>query len=241
MGRPRAWGELEGRDPAGIQASAEDYYPCLFLPPVPSNVETGAEASSLPPLAAGWLASHLPYPKPKMTHIRIKPVPEHSCTWLSNIPVWPLILTGRFWGGEGGGRPLWGLAGEPEIVNSVSRVFLHQLQLQGDFWAAGTCCEVAPEFLCRCFAVGFAAQAGGLRCPQDVLMRRESLPFCCCTHSDPASLKALLNFLLLQSPRLASFPVIRGVFLIRERLIGLKICLYGNERCLSTCWEADIE
>lgn len=175
MGRPRAWGELEGRDPAGIQASAEDYYPCLFLPPVPSNVETGAEASSLPPLAAGWLASHLPCLKPKMTHIRIKPVPEHSCTWLSNIPVWPLILTGRFWGGEGGGRPLWGLAREPEIVTSVSHVFLHQLQLQGDFWAAGTCCEVAPKFLCRCSAVGFAAQAGRLWHPQDVLMRRESL------------------------------------------------------------------
>lgn len=45
--RPRWAG---GRDPSGIQAS--DYCLCLFLSgesPVLSNVESGAEASSLPP------------------------------------------------------------------------------------------------------------------------------------------------------------------------------------------------
>lgn len=40
-----------------------------------------------------------------------KPVLGHSCTWLSNITMCPLILTGRFLGGEGGGRHSWGLVG----------------------------------------------------------------------------------------------------------------------------------
>lgn len=53
---------------------------------------------------------------------------------------------------------------------------------------------------------------------------------CYCTRSEPASLKALLNFLLLQSWHLASFPANRGALLIGERLEVFEICLCGNDK-----------
>lgn len=84
-------------------------------------------------------------------------------------------------------------------------------------------CEEAVKFLCTS-AVGFVCQAVGLseftRC-----FYRRSLPFCCHAFSAPASLKALLKFLLSQSWRFALFAVSTGVTDQRETLI----CLSGSE------------
>lgn len=92
-----------GRDPTGMQASAEDYCPWLVSPPVPSNVETGEEPSSLPPLAADRLASekranpsHLPYPlratnkkkyaKTQNDPHQDKPISEHGYAgWVASF------------------------------------------------------------------------------------------------------------------------------------------------------------
>lgn len=114
-----------GRDPGGIQAS--DYCHCLFLTgesPILSNVEAVAEASSLPPQQREWILPiyyvlwqlETKMPKSQNHPHEDKPVPEHGCSWLSNLTVWPLLLTVSYVGGEGGGRHLWGLAGEPNIV-----------------------------------------------------------------------------------------------------------------------------
>lgn len=131
-----------------------------------------------------------------------------------------------------------GLAGEPKAVICVSQWVFMLAAIEGSFLdcrncevALGSCADVQLRVL--------QPRWWDSEVPRTSSCREKVV--CYCTRSEPASLKALLNFLLLQSWHLASFPANRAALLIGERLEVFEICLCGNEGHLSTCWEADIE